>query len=57
MSIRTEIRALEAHVKSLVTETAARIAIISITQAMVAHDERAINILAVIKRRIIRGGA
>jgi hypothetical protein len=57
MNIRTEIRALEAHVKSLVTETAARIAIISFAQAQVVNDERSLAILSVMKRRILREGA
>ena len=57
MNIRTEIRELEKHLKSISSSTAARIAIISFAQAQVVNDERSLAILSVMKRRILREGA
>lgn len=51
MNIRTEIRQLESHVKTMATTKAEQIAIISKAQSL-ATTERQIAILAIVKRRI-----
>jgi hypothetical protein len=53
MNIRTEIRQLESHVKTLATTRTEQVAIISKAQSM-ATTERQIAILAIVKRRIIK---
>lgn len=53
MSIRTEIRQLESHVKGLASAKQEQIAIISKAQSL-ATTEQQIAILAIVKRRIIR---
>ena len=54
MEIRTEVRAIEAHIKTLAATQAEQVAIISKAQSLIV-DEHAITVLALVKNRIIRG--
>lgn len=54
MKITNEIRALEAHVKSLSSDKAQQIAIISKAQSMAIGDEYSITVMALVKRRIYK---
>lgn len=56
MSIRTEIREIESHVKAMTSDKAEQIAIISKAQSMAmgtAEQEHYIAVLAIAKKRII----
>ena len=54
MSIRTEVREIEKHIKSMAPASkAAQIAIISKAQGL-TRDEHSITVLAIVKNRIIR---
>ena len=53
MNIRTEIREVEKHIKSIASTKAEQIAIISKAQSMTADNEHNIAVLAVVKKRII----
>ena len=58
MNIRTEIREIEKHLKSLDSTKEGQLKIASVTQGMAADgkftdNERTIKILAIVKNRII----
>lgn len=52
MQIKTEIREIEKHIKSLTSDKAEQIAIISKAQSL-TKDEHGITVLAIAKKRII----
>lgn len=54
MDIRTEVREVETHIKSLSGDKAEQIAIISKAQGM-TKDEHSLTVLVIVKNRIIRG--
>ena len=53
MEIRTEVRAIESHIKSMTNNKAEQIAIISKAQSMTLDNEHNITVLAIVKKRII----
>ena len=53
MEIRTEVREVEKHIKSLASTKAEQIAIISKAQSMTLDNEHNITVLAIVKNRII----
>jgi hypothetical protein len=53
MEIRNEVRAIESHIKSMTSNKAEQIAIISKAQSMTLDNERNITVLAIVKRRIL----
>jgi hypothetical protein len=55
MNIRTEIREVEKHIKSLSGDKSEQIAIISKAQSMTTDNEHNLTVLAIVKNRIIRG--
>lgn len=55
MNIRTEIREVEKHIKSLSGDKSEQIAIISKAQSMTLDNEHNLTVLAIVKNRIIRG--
>lgn len=54
MTIRTEIREIEKHIKTIAETKDEQIAILSKAQSLTIDNERNLAILAVIKNRIIR---
>ena len=54
MNIRTEVREVEKHIKSLASTKAEQIAIISKAQSMTTDNEHNLTVLAIVKNRIIR---
>jgi hypothetical protein len=54
MNIRTEVRAIESHIKSMTSDKAEQIAIISKAQSLTLDNEYYITVLAIVKNRIIR---
>jgi len=55
MNIRTEIREIEKHIKSMTSDKNEQIAIISKAQSMTIDNEHNLMVLAIAKRRIING--
>jgi len=58
MNIRTEIREIEKHIKSMTSDKNEQIAIISKAQGMVGNvkdAEHYITVMAIAKKRIING--
>lgn len=55
MSIRTEVREVEKHIKSLSGDKYEQIVIISKAQSLTLDNEHNIAVLAILKNRIIRG--
>ena len=55
MNIRTEIREIEKHFKSMTSDKNEQIAIISKAQSMTLDNEHNLMVLAIAKRRIING--
>lgn len=53
MSIRTEVREIEKHIKATTSDKAEQIAIISKAQSLTLDNEHYITILAIVKNRII----
>lgn len=53
MSIRTEIREVEKHIKSMTNDKMTQIHIISKAQSLDIKNERTIAVLAIVKNRII----
>ncbi len=53
MNIRTEIREIEKHVKSMTSDKAEQIAIISKAQSLTLDNEHNLAVLIVVKNRII----
>ena len=53
MSIRTEVRAIEAHIKYLALTAKRAIEIISKAQGLTIDNEHHLTVLAIVKNRII----
>ena len=53
MNIRTEIREIEKHIKSMTSDKNEQIAIISKAQSMTLDNEHNITVLVIVKNRII----
>jgi len=55
MNIRTEVREVEKHIKSMTSDKAEQIAIISKAQSLTLDNEHNLTVYAIIKNRIIHG--
>ena len=53
--MRQTIREIEAHVKTMTSNKAEQIAIISKAQSLTLDNEQYLSILAIVKHRIMRG--
>lgn len=53
MDIRTEVREVENYIKSMSPSPAAQIAIISKAQSLTLDNKHALNVLSIVKMRII----
>lgn len=54
MNIRTEIREVEKHIKSIASTKSDQIAVISKAQSLTIDNEHNLTVLAIVKNRIIR---
>jgi hypothetical protein len=53
MNIRTEVREIEKHIRSLTSDKAEQVAIISKAQSLTIDNEHNLTVLAIAKKRII----